>query len=103
MVSPTTNGLSRAIASDASRSPSVVCTASATATPATPRPVTSAVMLTPTASRARSTTSTPMATRITTPSRLSVASDALSCSTRWRVVRTSQKATAPHPQRAACT
>jgi hypothetical protein len=103
IVSPTTNGLSRAIESDARRSPSTFCTASATATPAMPRPVTSAVMLTPNASSASRTTSTAMAMRAAMPSRLSVARLALSVSVRCRVVRASQNATAPYPQRAACT
>ena len=46
-LSPTTNGLSSAIDSEANRSPSTFCSASATATPPTPRPASSAVMLTP--------------------------------------------------------
>ena len=55
--SPTANGLSNAMEREARRSPSTVCTASATAMPPTPRPVTSAVMFTPRLSRATSSTS----------------------------------------------
>jgi len=45
--SPTLNGLSSAMDSDASKSPSTFCTASAMAMPPMPRPAISVVMLMP--------------------------------------------------------
>ena len=71
--SPMANGLSNAIASAANRSPRVFCTASATAMPVMPRPVTSAVTLMPKLSSASTITITNTATRISTPT---TASDA---------------------------
>jgi len=64
-LSPGAKGLSSAIDSEASRSPRMVCTASAIAMPPTPRPATSAVMLTPRLSRAISAATEKMTRRVT--------------------------------------
>jgi hypothetical protein len=63
MASPTTNGRSSVMDSDASRSPNTFCTASATAIPPMPRPATSVVMLTPRLSSVSSSTSAQISAR----------------------------------------
>ena len=74
--SPTSNGLSTAMASDAKMSAKMFCTASATAMPPTPRLAIKAVMFTPTLDRMASTTT--LHSRVRRLQDISVA-DALTC------------------------
>src|SRR5690348_13082927 len=71
MASPTSNGLSRPMLIDANRSPSTFCSASATATPPTPRLATNAVMLMPPSANNASTSvthTTNCTAQVSTPS-----------------------------------
>ena len=87
MKSPTTNGLSSTIESEASRSPSTFCTASATATPAMPRPVISPPTSTWKFASAMSSTITPSTSRTTMPMARMVVMLAASAVARAAVIR----------------
>lgn len=76
MKSPTSKGLSTAMASEANRSPKMFCTASATAIPPTPRLAMKAVMFTPTLDKMAS--STTLHSSVRSPHDISVA-EALTC------------------------
>ena len=74
--SPTWNGLSTAMDSDANKSPRMFCTARATAMPPTPRLAMKAVMFTPRFDRMAS--STTLHSKVRSPHDMSVA-EALTC------------------------
>ncbi len=102
--SPTLNGLSSAIDSEASRSPSTFCTARAMAMPPTPRPAISAVMSMPRLASSSRKARTQIAVTPTNlrmlrdaePSLASRASSSRRCSTKNRTVAVPHMATCSH-------